>query len=333
MKAIRLFAALVLMGPSIRAQTPAPAPAPATAPAIFCEQPVFDFGVADNSQTVSHEYVIVNRGDATLEISQVRPSCGCTVANISQRSVPPGGEARVTAQLNLTGRQGPQHKAITVESNDPKQPQLTLMLQGTAGAAVNIQPPQVMFGQLQSGSEAVVEVEISAGGDKNFQITGVEAGSAQLQTELRTRTAGRAYTVVIRTKPPLGQGVLSAAVRVNTDHPDRPAIDIPVSGLVVGDLIVAPTAISLSEQPGQPVTRFVILRSAANKPFQITGIDTPEAAMTTEVMPFGENGYRIQINNVVPSKDLNGKSLRIGTSLDTMRDVFVPFAVLPPAGG
>ena len=116
-----LSATWLLAAAPLCAQGPAVGAAPA--PIIFCAQPNFDFGSSESGRSVSHEYVIQNKGDALLSISEIRPSCGCTVASISTQAVAPGAEARVTAVLNLAGRSGPQHKTIAVDSNDPKQPQ------------------------------------------------------------------------------------------------------------------------------------------------------------------------------------------------------------------
>ncbi len=105
------------------------------APKIVCDQMVYNFGERKNDQDVEHAYVIKNEGNATLEIKQARASCGCTVANIANKTVPPGEETTITAKLNLRGRLGPQHKTITVDSNDPRVPALVLTLEGNSLAA------------------------------------------------------------------------------------------------------------------------------------------------------------------------------------------------------
>ena len=93
MKCLYICMLVALLASPVRAEEDAQ-PAEETAatvaadPAIFCEEPSYDFGTQDSSQTVTHEFVILNKGDADLEILQARPSCGCTVANISQKIVP-----------------------------------------------------------------------------------------------------------------------------------------------------------------------------------------------------------------------------------------------------
>lgn len=304
------------------------APATDQAPAIFCEQPSFDFGSLDSTQTATHEYVLVNKGTVPLEITQARPSCGCTVASISEKTVAPGAETRITAVLNLAGRSGPQHKTITVESNDPKQPQLTLTLQGSVGEIVSVQPSQIALGQIAADANASTEVIITSGNGQAFKILTAESSAPYLTTAITTKEDGKSYGVQITTKGPMISGPINANVHITTDHPSKSTIDIPVNGMVAGDLIVAPQDITLSEQPDQTVTRYVIVRSGNNTAFEVKSIEPPDPSITVQVFPFGVNGFRIQLDNIKPTHDLDGKSLKLTTSVESMKEISVPFHVV-----
>jgi hypothetical protein len=345
-----LFAALIRSTLADElAPAPAPVPAPAVAPAadpaaapvaeaapaatdqapaIFCEEPSFDFGSMDQTQTAKHEYVLVNKGNTTLEITQARPSCGCTVASISEKSVAPGAETRITAVLNLAGRTGPQHKTITVESNDPKQPQLTLTLQGSVGEIVSVQPAQVSLGQISADANAATEVIITSGNGQAFKILSAESSVPYLTTAITTKEDGKSYGVQVTTKGPMDAGPINANIHITTDHPAKATIDVPVNGLVAGDLIVAPQDITLSEQPDQTVTRYVIVRSGNNTAFEVKSIEPPDPSITVQVFPFGVNGFRIQLDNIKPTHALDGKNLKLTTSVESMKEINVPFHVV-----
>ncbi len=47
--------------------------------------------VADTGSSVEHTCVLRNEADVDLEILKVRPACGCTAANLSDKIIPPGG--------------------------------------------------------------------------------------------------------------------------------------------------------------------------------------------------------------------------------------------------
>ena len=48
----------------------------------------WDFGYIPQEASVSHRYILENVGDDTLFIEEVKPTCGCTVANLAKE--PPG---------------------------------------------------------------------------------------------------------------------------------------------------------------------------------------------------------------------------------------------------
>ena len=203
------------------------------APRIVCEEPTYDFGKRSNREVVEHTFIIRNEGDTTLEIRRVHASCGCTVVQTSTRQVPPGETARITARLNLRGRRGPQHKTITVESNDPHHPRLVLHLQGTALQEMNVLPDRFFFGQV-SGADAVARtVEVSSAA-VTFRITNITCSSALLDVDLQTVSSGHAYRVSARLKPPLPNGRFGANIRLYTDSEKYPTIDIPVWARVSG---------------------------------------------------------------------------------------------------
>lgn len=314
---------------SVRAQDAQPAAEAPPAPQIACDEPNYNFGSAESSQTVEHEYLLRNNGKLTLEISQVRPSCGCTVANISEKSVPPGGESRVTARLSLAGRNGHQHKTIVVESNDPQQPQFMLSLEGDVATPMSIQPERVIFGQIGPDA-AVTSVVTVASSTDAFHISGLDAGSAGLQATSETVEEGKQYRLFISTKPPLPPGGFSGVVKVNTDHPARPYFEIPVAAAVLSDIMVAPQELSINAPAGQNVSPFVVLRSGLGHPFTISEVTPPDPSMQVAVEPFGPDGFRVTLTNVVVSPDLNGKVVRITTSSESMREILVPFRITIP---
>lgn len=332
MRMFWMFVLATTLGISARAQEPAAAPAPTNqGPRILVEEPSFDFGTADSSQTIEHTFTVKNVGDTSLEISNVRPSCGCTVANITERTVPPGGETKVTARLSLQGRMGQQNKTITVESNDPQQPQVQLLLRGNVANLIELRPDRVIFNQMGPRDTVSQAVDIVATGpDTKFKIVSVASQTSNFTATADAIEEGRQYRITVTTQGELPVGALYGTVRVVTDHPARQVIDIPVSTMVVGELVVAPTDIVLARQPDQAVTRFIVIRPGSVPQFTIDKIEPPTPDIKVQVYPFAENGFRIQLDNIVATESLNGQAVRITTSAPAMKEILVPFRVVEP---
>ncbi len=320
-----LFAVALLTQPCFAQE-----PAPEHAPKIACNEPTFNFGDVDNSQDVEHTFVVKNEGDLTLEIARARPSCGCTIASLSQNSVPPGDEAKIATKLSLRGRQGQQHKTITVESNDPKQPSFTLVLEGNALAEMQVRPNQVFFGRIATESCVTSVVEVAIQGTNPVTVTKSSCDVPFLTVDVQKKADSSTYAFTVATKPPLPRGTLRGNVHIETDSPKYPAMDIAVSAFVVGDISFAPEEIALVEDPKQIVTRYVIARSESGHAFEITSVETPVPTMATSIVAMDANnaGYRVEIRNIVPTKDLDGKVLHIHTNLETAPDLAIPFRVI-----
>lgn len=310
-----------------KAQEPEAAPA-VQGPRIICDQPLFDFGTADSESTIEHTFIIRNIGDTTLEISNVRPACGCTLANISEKSVAPGAESQITARLSLKGRNGPQSKAITILSNDPQSPEYRVTLAGTVASAVNVSPDRLMFGQIGPGQTAEQSIDISGLVPQPFTITGIEPSQPELTAVQETVEEGKHYRIKVTITGPAQPGPVNASLLVRTDHPSRPAINIPVIANVVGEMIYAPSVIELPANAGStPVTRYIVLRPGSLTQFELKSVKLPDPAMKSNIYPFGDQGYRIQIENIVVTPELNGKTIVLETSGKQMATIEVPLLV------
>ena len=76
-----------------------------------------DYGKINEGQKLALSFRFRNSGNKPLIIEDVRPTCGCTVANFPKEPIAPGGEGEITGEFDSNGRQGLQRKHITVRSN------------------------------------------------------------------------------------------------------------------------------------------------------------------------------------------------------------------------
>ena len=86
-------------------------------PIIKFEYVDFDFGLIFDGEEVVHKFKFKNTGGSALIISDVSASCGCTIPTYSKKPIPAGEEGYVEVRFNSSGRQGLQHKTVTVLAN------------------------------------------------------------------------------------------------------------------------------------------------------------------------------------------------------------------------
>lgn len=75
-----------------------------------------DFGKIKEGEPVDNKFVFENNGTAPLIISNVKPSCGCTVTDYTKEPVPPGKKGYVKATYNAA-RKGAFNKTVRVTAN------------------------------------------------------------------------------------------------------------------------------------------------------------------------------------------------------------------------
>lgn len=227
---------------SLSAQAQEPSSPAELAPKIVCDEPLFDFGEKNNTESVEHDYKIRNTGTLSLEIRSVRASCGCTAVKPSQDVVPPGGEASILARLDLRGRNGYQQKSITVESNDPQTPNLILTLKGNAIQPLRSQPSSLFFGRIASTDNRSRTFEIISG-QGPIQIVTTRTDNAALAVtpvESEAGGDGTIHRLQLTLDPSLPEGNVSGTVFVKTDMPNQPEVAIPVAAYIAAAPEAAP---------------------------------------------------------------------------------------------
>ncbi len=95
-------------------------------PVLDLPEKVVDLGKAVQGERASGGFVIRNHGSAPLKILDIKPSCGCTVAELPAKEIKPGGEVRVDVKVDTSGKVGKIRKSVRISTNDPVTPVTTV---------------------------------------------------------------------------------------------------------------------------------------------------------------------------------------------------------------
>lgn len=305
------------------------------APSIFSPEPSFLFGKRDSESEVKHEFTIVNVGTDTLEVKNVRTSCGCTVAELAKKVLAPGEETVVSATLKLKGKQGKLTKDITVESNDPNQPMYKLHLEGEAVPAILYDPQFFKFGRVEDDETHTATVSLKANKEGlSFKITNVEVADKTLKADVKTLEEGRDYEITLSNTEPMKEGNLNALVNISTDNPDRPMIQIRANAQVIGKLEVLPDQLNVtySGDETKKTTQYMRVGIGRVKEFKITEVSTDAPGVTTELIERGSNNYNIKVADIPGNESVEGKSVTIKTNLADSPEIKIPFNLVKLGG-
>ena len=292
-------------------------------PRIFCEEPTFDFGSRDASETVDHTFVLKNTGTADLEIRRVQPACGCTTAELEKKIVPPGESSRISAKLSLAGRSGELQKPILIESNDPANPSLQLVMKGVIGADFEISPSTLVLRKASPEVAATASVILKSLKNEKFEIINAKSESGKLKVRWDKFPNENAFQLTANIEEQFQPGQYGDKIIVETNHTTKKQLEIGVIVIVPSQIVVAPMKIVLDPKSHAPVSRTIVLKNPAKESLAIDKIETHDPSITSRTEKMGDFGLKLTLGNIIPSTALIGQSVRI--LLASGQEVQIPF--------
>lgn len=76
-----------------------------------------DFGTIVDGTKVNYAFKFTNTGDADLRFTNVRATCGCTVADYPKTPIEPGKSGKIKVSFDSSKRIGQNFKQVTVMTN------------------------------------------------------------------------------------------------------------------------------------------------------------------------------------------------------------------------
>ncbi|MEM7049485.1 MAG: DUF1573 domain-containing protein [Acidobacteriota bacterium] len=305
-------------------------------PKIVLPEPIHDAGVTPKGEKIAHEFVLRNEGAQELEIVDVRPACGCTVAEFD-KSVAPGGEGKIHAVLDTTTFAGPISKGITVLTNDPVSPRLQLAIKADVQPYLFVQPGFARFIAPQHSDAGSVEQILFTRTFENLEVVKVETPydfmtvdyrQATEQDDPRENAVGNQYVFNFNMdydKAPIG--TIADYVTIHTNHPDQPIIKVPVSGFVRPMIAVSPQEADFGEiTAGEERQASMVIRSFAIEEIELTGAESTVPGVELDITPI-EEGRRfnlsITLKPELPKGEFDGK-IKITTNSNRKPMIEVP---------
>ena len=273
-------------------------------PLLKCSEPLHNFGEQWVGPQLEHTFVIKNEGTATLNITKVRPACGCTIADRNYpRQLAPGESGNYSFKLNSTKLRGAFTKPITITSNDPVNPTFKLTLKGTVKRFVDVKPTTANFGRI-SGDEATERVlTIQNNMETPLELTVPETRDGSPFTyELVETTPGKTFELHVRTVPPYKPGTLRETIKIGTNVEAQKTLDVRIHGTVPERLDIQPKTITVvaprgnKRSTGRPVTRLLRFNNYGKRPVKLleATVDNPDITATiTENKP--GKSYNVQV--------------------------------------
>ncbi|WP_417428419.1 DUF1573 domain-containing protein [Halpernia sp.] len=89
---------------------------------IALSEDTFDFGTIKKGDVKHHTYEVTNTGKNPLIISEVKPTCGCTISEFTKEPILPGQKGKITLKFESEAFDGSVYKTAQVFANVAKAP-------------------------------------------------------------------------------------------------------------------------------------------------------------------------------------------------------------------
>ena len=306
--AILTLAGVGLWALPLSAQEPAQEGA---APKAVVAETILDLGIVPKGDQTKFEFVVRNEGTAELEITEVRPSCGCTVAQFDSR-IAPGSTGKVSAVLDTTNLYGANSKTLTVFTNDVKNAQIVLTVKSDVKPYLAASPGYARFNTVQLEEEGTITQNLWAEDGNDFKVVSAEAPYSFMRASFREakeeekieKGKGRQWLVDVTLASDAPVGALTKHLVITTDHPKQKWVKIPVSGFVRPVVAVTPPQANFrSVDQNEAKSTHLLVKNFATELVHVTGVDSDMDNLTATIVPVEEGrSYRVSLEMKPTSK-------------------------------
>ncbi len=308
---------------------------------------VKDFGKLRQGDTASYAFPFVSNGKDALIITGIKPSCGCTKADVvvlaedgARRPytkgdpIPVGTKFELETEINTDGRQGPFNSQVSLYANDSRGAFLVRLTAEVEPVLTILPSPTVFFGRITTKDRVEQSVTISSTRGEAFLL---ELGQEEVQEPVSvTFTAknpddqgkSNEWEVKVALGPSPAPGMRHYPINFKSDlvieHPKYPSADgapqyhgfmLNLQAQVLGMVSAEPPFLTFGMvKPGESIERAVRLechddfKLSADMPVVVEGLQAQE-------LPWGDR-FKVTITPLEDGKAADVKVLLTGLPED-----------------
>jgi hypothetical protein len=189
--------AVALMATQVLAE---PTMTKSNAPKVVFDKMEIVYPNVREGELLKAQFPFSNQGKMNLIIDSVTPSCGCTVAEFD-RVTQPGAKGVINLDLDTSGISGTFRKTAVVNTNDPTNPFVTLIMTGETASKIKVDKGRRLDLVGCLGQNPSVSTGLSSIDGKPLIVAGVENPMQEyLTTELSHSPNNRSYNLTVRSK-------------------------------------------------------------------------------------------------------------------------------------
>ncbi len=333
-------------------------------PQAVVDKTPWEAGVIATPEEFEHTFVVRNTGDAPLEVQPGPVSCKCSLVEVLQSPVPPGGQTQVrfsftevSKKKNDTLKSGRQSRDATLLTNDPQQPRLPLKIEATIVRKLLVDPGDVVLAvnvQDPSEKQRTGETLVYSQTWERFELGTMKSSLAGMKwrierlarEKLKPLEAKSGYRVAVILPPDMPEDLFSESLSfsVKPAGSKDPPIELrlPIHGRVEGRLTLTGARFGSNQalylgvlKRGENKRGSLLMKiNDAKRSLSITKIETTPEFLHVRVLPMGSDPakagvYRIEVevSNALPGVFKGADAATVKLKTDHPRLPVIQFRV------
>jgi thiol-disulfide isomerase/thioredoxin len=325
------------IAPSSAAQIEPAAPGdptqPSGSPKAVPDTEVHDFGTVWAGKALVHTFKVRNEGTGPLEISRVRPSCGCTTVGAYPKSIAPGESGEFSFSLDSKKIRSRFTKSITITTNEPENPNLKLELKGECKQYVDVNPPTAYFPRVYGGSKMDKVLEITNNLDKPLEISLDDSTprSGKFGYVLETVEEGKQYKLTVTLDAQASPGMEREELVLKTNFEEAPSVAVNVTAIFVDRLEASPNPFVVISS-NRDMRRQLYVTNSGASPVRVVSAEVDDPTITDVTVEEKEEGKQYVVKMTLPANyepPQTGRTLTITTTDAEKPVIKVPVVARP----
>src|ERR1700677_1670174 len=238
-----------------------------------------DFGTVAKGSQLKYSFKMTNIYKVPLEITSIRPTCGCVTVKESTHVIQPNETAELHINMDARRFNGPKTIQIFVTVGPQYISTATLTVSATTRQNVELNPGEINFGVVHRGETPTQIIDVQHSGGANWRLEEIIKNSNapfDLRVEdLKGRLgAGKpGYRIFATLKADAAAGEFKQEVLLKTNDAATQMLSFYISGNIQAPLVATPANLALnSVKVGAPADeKRVSIRGS--QPFRIARID------------------------------------------------------------
>lgn len=190
-----------------------------------------DFGYVDPESRHTARFAVINDSAKPLVIRKTVSNCSCLTAESVPGAIAPDGRRTVKVVYQSSEKRRRYTGHVMLLTDSAQRPGVQLTITAAVGLSIEPRPAMLEAGVITLGGERVTHVRLTNHADRPIRMlrgTSTRPEACKIGVPQLSIPPGRTLKLPVTIRGRESAGQRTALLRLHTDAPDQPVVEIPV---------------------------------------------------------------------------------------------------------